>query len=973
MKRKITQVLLVLLLLLTPTSVFALDTVGETDAFKEFTEGDVTYYDVFGGQTEGRPEVTDVDQLIQQVLYEKREGQAYSVAEYWAALATSIYASNPASWRIYGNDGNHGNNKDYQDFQDRLSLDPAKDKDDYGNVQKWLSSKNGTEISTGNKDKYRKCDINMKASGMMTAQSLAEVEDMAFQYLVDVNPGKIKTSDFNKYNSLPGMNEESSAGDVIYHLMATRDRDGGTFYYDYNCFGIAFYDFQAIPFTGAEGEGLTTALKEYENLDDAVDDTENQQVIEGFEYDASATNHIDRVRNTSEQDMTKEISGEWSMDEELSSEITKLKGMSFSQEESAEFTFGKDTGFFHAAAGFSFTEEELFQEGLNTTNSTTRHEGGSSANSVTVPAHTALEQVFITSKTDSTARYDCPVMITYKVAIFSYCGEYYDDNTATTYFTTAGYEQRSFMTVFGNDTDGAVESLRTCMRSDAGYDSSYRLTRGIRDDHGAGSVDAGWDTPWVNHLDYAAMKDAADNYLHYSPSYDETTQFLSTNQPISITGGLLSRQATATETIVGEAIPIYPLDSITLVKSQRDLITLKQDEDLHLKNIQMEAWDSEGIEFYKYIFTDGYWAIVNKNGEKKDSSDVIRLYKNKNGEYVVRGVEPGRAYIKYFVPEGKYRYINSEDTIVMIEPEDVETPTLTITVKETKETADKIAVQGGVSIYYDDPGDPETKAVVDLNSVDGLEAVVYNTKGNVMEVQAQWRVADGTTGVEIEGNMMTVNEDGDYQIYAEYGDIISETTGVHVEKNVAEASQPSPEAEAAVSAVSSYLQCDSEYASLGEACLFVKNIMGQQCTLNEVIFTETLMQMAGVQASTEEQKAYELEAVVWAIENGLISNADGYTLSLNGGVTELQMAVLAYNASIRFGADVSCEDVISSYIGSETLTENQRAAMNWAISKGTLSETEEATLTLDLDRLITDAELDSYHVPMVANPEAPEA
>lgn len=1062
MKRKITAVILILALLLTPSFSFALDTQdSDGERFKEFSQDGVTYYDIYNGQTKDRPEVDDMDALIEQTLYGKKDGQKYSAAEYWATLATSIFASNPSSWRMNGKDGDHGADKNYQDFQDRLSLDPAEGKDDYGNVQKWLSSKSGKEVSTENKSKYRKCDINMKASGMMTAKNLSQVEDMAFEYLVDVNPGRIKTSHFDSYNSLQGMNEDSTDGDVIYHLMAMRDRDGGTFYYEYNCFGIAFYDFNVQPFTGKEGEGLTTALSEYDNLDEAIDTELSGDDITGFVSEGSSKTHIDRVRNTAAEEVTKHMDVNWSQEESLSSEVSHVEETAFSQGQSASFTFGKDTAFFHAETGFSFTEEELFQDGISSSNSTSKQDGGSSGQDVPIPAHTALEQIVINDDSSSSAKYDCPAMVTYKVAIFSYNGCYYDDNAGTTYFNTAGYEQRSFMTEFGNDADGtgAVENLRERMAKDAGYDASHGLTRGIRQRH-ASDNDATWDNPWVSYLDYGAMADAANNYLHYSPAHSDTTEFLSCFQPMSITGGLLKRAGSGSDSIIGEAVPIYPLRSVTLLKSQRDEVTLKEHEDLHLKNIRLEAWDSKDIAFYGFVPTTGYWTLVNKSGDQIEDSDVISLKQNKNGDYVVKAKSPGRAYIQYFIPEDTYRYVNQEDQEIYIDPSDVDTPVMTITVKKDDDVPTEIVTSGNVELYYDAPENSKEKVKIDLESVDGLEAVVYNQKGDVMDAEVSWEPAADTDGINIKDNVMTVNKDGTYKLRAVCKDLASEPIEMHVEKRALSqiivptepvnvtympgqdidldgleglTAVPADQTGAAVSGievvweptsytasgitvvdgmltveqegtysiqasgggitsqgvqlvcsldekaaevqdkVNQFLKCDSEYTSVAEACLFVKNMVGQQCTVNEVIYTELLLQLADAQTDTDVQKEYELQAVIWAAENDILSCLRGQALSIGGGISELQMGLLAYNTGIKFGRDMTCEDVIGGYSGGEALSEAERIAMNWAISKGCLSESEEAAKTLDLDRFVTDAELEKYDAETVVNPEADES
>lgn len=896
---------------------------------------------------------------------------------------------------------------------------------------------------------------------MMTAKNLSQVEDMAFEYLVDVNPGRIKTSHFDSYNSLQGMNEDSGDGDVIYHLMAMRDRDGGTFYYEYNCFGIAFYDFNIQPFTGKEGEGLTTALSEYDTLDEAIDAELLGDDITGFVSEGSSKTHIDRVRNTAAEEVTKHMDVNWSQEESLSSELSHVEETSFSQGQSASFTFGKDAAFFHAEAGFSFTEEELFQDGVSSSNGTSKQDGGSSGQDVPIPAHTALEQIIINDDSASSAEYDCPAMVTYKVAIFSYNGCYYDDNTATTYFNTAGYEQRSFMTEFGNDADGtgAVENLRERMAKDAGYDASHGLTRGIRQRH-ASDNDATWDNPWVDHLDYGAMADAANQYLHYSPAHSDTTEFLSLFQPMSITGGILKREGSGSDSIIGEAVPIYPLSSVTLLKSQRDEVTLKEHEDLHLRNIRLEAWDSKDIAFYGFVPTKGYWSLVNKSGEQIEDSDVISLKQNKNGDYVVKAKSPGRAYVQYFIPEDTYRYVNQEDEEIYIDPGDVDTPVMTITVKKDEAVPTEIVTAGNVELYYDAPEKSKEKVQIDLESVDGLEAVVYDKKGNVMDAEVSWESADDTDGIKIKDNIMTVNKDGTYKLQAVCKELVSDPVEMHVEKRVLSqiivpeepvnvtftpgqeidlnsleglTAVPADQTGAAVSgvavvweptsytasgmtvvdgmltvehegtysiqasgggitsqgvelvcsldekaaaaqdAVNQFLKCESQYTSVAEACLFVKNMVGQQCTVNEVIYTELLLQLAGAQADTNEQKEYELQAVVWAAENDILSCLRGQALSIGGGITELQMSLLAYNTGVKFGRDMTCEDVIGGYSGGETLGDAEKTAMNWAISKGCLSESEETAKTLDLDRLVTDAELEKYDAETVVNPEADES
>ncbi len=982
MKRKMIAIIVALMVTMMPVTSFGLDTIakGETPAFKCFESDGVTYYDIYGGQTNGRPDITDMDALIDKTLNgniivdEDGDTLLCLPLTYWAALADSIFAANPSSWRENGESNGYGSNKTANDYRYRFTHTPAKSKSYYGCVFDAFRLERGTEASTGNKSKYRKCDINMKSSGQMTAKNLSEVQDKAFQYLVDINPGDIKKSDFAKYNAIPAMTEDTgNNGPVIYYLMATRDREGGTFFYEYNCFGIAYSDFEVVPVTGEEGEGLTTALKEYDTYDEAVEALESGVSIEGFTYTNDSKSVIDDIRNGKSSSVSKTLSSEWSKDESLTSEISSLKGKTFTAGQAANFSFGKDDAIFKAEVGIDFSEEEMFEEGMSESNTVSAHDGGSSSQEVDVPAHTVLQQVITTNSYDAAAAFDCPVQINYKVTIFSYNGCYYDDNAATTYFNTAGYEQRSFITQFGNDDDGtgAIENFRERYAKDEGYDTTHGLTRGTCIRH-AENDDATWENPWIDHLDYSKIKESEKvlTAYHSSTCWSDIITALTKCQPISITGGVMNRAGTSVSSVINEAIPIYPLESVSLGKAQRDIIQLQQNEDLHLRNIVIEAWDTEGIEFYNFKPLEGYWSIINKAGEKTDKSDVIRLYQNSNGDYVVRAKDTGKAKIQYFIEDNTYQYMDNNGELVKIKADDVATPTITITVREDKSTPAEIDVQDAVTVEYKDSGN-ELKAEIDMDTIEGLDAVVYDSKGKVMEVAADWSVADKTNGIIIEDNALYIYRDGTYGIKASYQDVESDIVELTVTASGAgkssvsgSDSSDSPEVQVsdeAVKATEHFLSCDSDNASLAEACFFVKNKLGQDSTLNEIIYAETLFELAGAQSSTPEQKEYELQAVLWAIDNDLIDRELYNVISVNGGINKTQMVTLAYNAAVKFGKDVSCEDMLSSYSGWESLTEQQKSAMNWAISKGCVTDSEKASMKLDMGRIITDYDLARFN------------
>ena len=72
---------------------------------------------------------------------------------------------------------------------------------------------------------------------------------------------------------------------------------------------------------------------------------------------------------------------------------------------------------------------------------------------MSLPAQTAVGMESSKAVTNVQLGYDCPVAITYKVAVFSLSGTVYDDNMKIQSFSTAGYRQSHFSTIFGSESE----------------------------------------------------------------------------------------------------------------------------------------------------------------------------------------------------------------------------------------------------------------------------------------------------------------------------------------------------------------------------------------------------------------------------------------------------------------------------------------------------------------------------------------
>ena len=851
-----------------PTRAFAAatyDTQGASEDFKSFTRHDdnqdTTYYDIYEGQTKDRPVVDDLDVLMEQTLYNcKVIGTDHTPAQYWAAFANGVFAANPESYYSFNN----------RPYKDRFMNDVNGGRG-YGNLYKALSSVEGSSQSTGKNKKT--CDIHTIISGKRTAKNLNEVQEAAYSLLVEVKPGKIKTSDFRKHSSLKAMAEDDeSDGTVMYNLMATRDRHGGTYRYIYNCLGIAYSDFSITPVSAEYNEdeqnntGMTPALRGYGNIDNALSAVRSGTKIEGFTAQENNKRTVSSLINESTQPATQQITTTKSREETLSSTISHKKQVTFSSTQSTKVSIGAaNDDFFHAEAGFSFTEGALWEDGVSDTNSTKKSESSQSTQSIQIPGHTGVAQSCVNTDYVYSTVYDCPVAISYTVTIFSYDGCYYDDDAATTYFTSKGYSQSAFMTQFKN----ANENLRERISRDAGYDESNGITRGIKVKHGYGRSSYDWDNPWIKHLDYSKISDAMKK-IEIKPDYKETIQGLTENRAMSIAGGTLKRTGEGTQGTIGKIFPLYTLQTVKLNNANDSSQSVVPGKKLNLSTLEMNGVDEKDGAFYGFRSDKGSWVLADEDGNKVDTSDVVTLKEDPNGDFIVSGLKEGTAYVKYVVNNEAYQlYSENPDIISYVKSSDVKrTPLITINVEEAADS--------------------------DANSAH--EQPVENGENTE----------------------------------------ISET-------------EKSEFLEA--------LECAPGECSIAQATLLVKNSLGADLDLSEKMYVSALLQVTEDEmGSNSVQTKYETDAVVWATKEGIYDNVDREIIGLYSGITELEFAEIAYNAAKKYGCDVNCEDVSGEYAGFENLDDYEKTAMNWAISRGILTEDETASKVIKTDRIVSDKE-----------------
>lgn len=455
--------------------------------------GDTNYYDLYAGKTEGRADPTVQLDFLKAVLLsdesKSMNEQVPSALSQWATLAEQIYGTHSNFAAQVHADGGFEKN-----FTSRNAAG-------YADLSEKLSTTEAEQGKMGSRGK----DYT-KWTGLQYTDSLSKVRREAADSLADAINRKVSGDNFldsteGKEDTLKEIDDDTSQP-VLYSLVTCIDRTGSTPKYSYNVFGLAFYDFQL---TALAGEGLEyiTAATPYDSLQEAAVEKPNE-----VSYTTSGRDNpvISYYKNESKQEA--EVGMEFTQSNSVttSNTLETQESYSFSEMIGSETKLG--AGFFGIAdVEQTFKVEVTCEQAMSTAWSETKEFSTTKENTVstsmTLPAQTAAGMESSDATTSVRMKYNCPVAITYKVAIFSLAGDVYDDNAANQSFHTAGYRQKDFITIFGSDKAvggvSAYENLRNRaikFKDTVGFEKSYGQTHGYEKKKGdeANRLDAlDWD------------------------------------------------------------------------------------------------------------------------------------------------------------------------------------------------------------------------------------------------------------------------------------------------------------------------------------------------------------------------------------------------------------------------------------------------------------------------------------------------
>ena len=904
--RRMLSVFLALVLLagvLTPA--WAYDALGQvTSIVLEKNGRQITYYDIYNGKMDGRTDTDDQTQFYMDVVTQQDNYLK------WLNLIYSIFDSEKNSYWDHAGNGWHA------DFGDGHYID-------------FIQSMQKSQSNNSGDDKWR-------SSGISIAESLSDVQVRAANDIASCIGRKLKGSDFVAHHDLEEQLKVGANQKVIYSTVACVDRYGKTAQYGYNAFAVAFYDFQVHLID--DGQALNTVTGDM-SLDEA-----KASSVPGFSY-STDPNIDDGLISVSENNSLESSTTTVSLEESTSTSVSTSSqstmdcnvgaNIGVSATMSAKIPMVMDAGM-TMSGGINFGES--WSKGMTNGESETDSRSKSASTTITVPAHTVAGVNQTKSVTTMTTAYDCPVAVTYRVAVFSMCGTCYDDNAAVQSFSTSGYDQRTFFTVFGNDKDqsDAVENLyqRASKNvSNRSYEETYGTTYSSKRGGDQWCTSLNWDT--ILHKMSKAHTTSSE-YRDKLTEHEEMVNRIINRYPMSLTGASTSCTETSINSSLTEPMPMYPIKYIYVnYQLNRDFI-LEVGDSLPIYSYRVNAYDESMVTYYGFVKGWGEWKIVDANGNPTSSNVAVMTTDPVTHQQCVVAQAVGTTYVKYFINEGVYTDYSGR----VSKNSDITSPAYKVTVQDVPEEkfSGTIQLTGQVEAVVNEP--------VNLNGLEGITVAAYDSTGKQKDIQVKWEAQElEKNGIKVtEDGVLTATQPGTYHVRAFYQDVYSDWIPV-----------TAVEAKDGVDALIISTQIHEEVGATvapPKGAEFDPNTM---LSRGEFIgIYHSLCGHAGEAAGASVFSDVETDAAYsgclnWAKEKGIVNGVGGGKFEPDAGMTREQAATVLYNIAKAVGkvealSEQEIEAALANAADSDQISAWAREAMAYAVQAGYLSTDEEGRL-----------------------------
>ncbi len=561
------------------------------------------YYDCSGNQRVDNVNSAYLyDMLSKKVAYSDTE--SFSVLERWGYLAGAIFESH----------------QDYtcsHNFGDYYGENHDNDKNEQCYVGSILANATAEdEIDVKNDGYY--------STGLSSATSFSQIRDkMGNEIARGIGRKNCDASDIlgqgdNAGDALEDLKDDKER-EILYNMVTSITREGKTYKYQYNAYGVAFYDFSLSPIADEDLQYVTDAQK---YLDEEIPIKAAAEAGEdGFEYVSnSQTNFLESTINDSVENSEKEINLLISDTQTVSSEVSTGSTVSYGQSIGGSVSF--EAGFGPIAKGkigvdLGFSFDQAFSTEAMKGESTTHSINNSYTAISNVPAQTVAYVKQDVGESKIAMSYDVPAAVTFKVAIFSMSGDVYADGAATLAFSTSGYEQMYFSTFFGEDLEAgsyAYPSLSTRYKNQkiSGWDGSHGDNHFFRKVHNGSSAE----DYTTRDLDWDSINDVFMDYLNTTTT---TVADIATCVPMLSSGAKTTVKANSINSEIHDPRPLYLPTMLRVTNNEKQNYVIYQGGRYYLNTISVGCFNKNNVPYYPFKATDGTWEVC------EGSEDVIEF------------------------------------------------------------------------------------------------------------------------------------------------------------------------------------------------------------------------------------------------------------------------------------------------------------------------------------------------------------
>lgn len=423
--------------------------------------------------------------------------------------------------------------------------------------------------------------------------------------------------------------------------------------------------------------------------------------------EASSVKNDTSTTVTTSQTITK------STTETLTSTVNHSSSYSFTE----GIKFGFEYGFskaFKVNGEISASFMQAYSDGWSKSEGVSKSYQKSSNVSVTLPAYTNVMLKQGEATTTTTTKYNCPVIVGYKVTIF--------------------IEQNILM---GNGYYTFGES-----NSNARKDLNHRAFEEGRKEYDSQKID------WVSILSDSDVKDAITK--------------ITKHVPMSSSGATVEYTVDTTYSEVAGLAPLYPLARVELGHAtlpfidNNNVANMKVGEYSYVDYLYVNGYNSRNAEYYGFDKNKGYWKVVDENmRELSDSDAPVTLTKDSATGYTqFKAVKPGKCYLKYFINENAYPTGIGSNTYT--KNADIQPAMLEINVAEEEVTYKITGSYTGIIGFVSD----------DLEGDGKLSVSAYNTEDIEVEREYIWQKQELTSkGIRLDDKgRVTLTKKGPFHV-----------------------------------------------------------------------------------------------------------------------------------------------------------------------------------------------------------------